>query len=133
MSGAAVAARADDALFHCGADTTSEGRVVQVTDGRSFVLDDGREIRLAAIEVPAVADAAGKAAQAALTAMIAGRTLALRPADQVPDRYGRTVAFATAAAGEAPERPIVHALLAAGHARIGAYCIPCLRRRAAIT
>lgn len=120
MSGAAVAARADDALFRCGADTTSEGRVVQVTDGRSFLLDDGREIRLAAIEVPAVADDTGKAAQTALTAMIAGRTLALRPAEQVPDRYGRTVAFATAA-GEADAPPIVHAMLAAGHARIGAH------------
>jgi endonuclease YncB( thermonuclease family) len=117
MSGAAVAARADDALFHCGTGTMTEGRVVQVTDGRSFVLDDGREIRLAAIEVPADADATGKAA---LTAMIAGRTLALRPADQVPDRYGRTVAFATAA-GEADAPPIVHAMLAAGHARIGAH------------
>jgi endonuclease YncB( thermonuclease family) len=120
MSGVALAAHADDALFHCGADTTSEGRVIQVTDGRSFLLDDGREIRLAAIEVPTVADPAGKAAHSALTAMIAGRTLALRPADQVPDRYGRTVAFATTD-GEAKAPPIVHAMLAAGHARIGAH------------
>ncbi len=96
-----------------------QGRVVQVIDGRSFVLDDGREIRLAATEVPAGADAAGMAAHAALTAMIAGRTLALRHAHQIPDRYGRTVAFATVTS-ESPAQPIVQAMLAAGHARLGA-------------
>lgn len=119
ISSAAPAARADDALFRCGTDATSEGRVVQVTDGRSFVLDDGREIRLAAIEVPPGADAAGQAAQAALTALIAGRTLALRRADPAPDRYGRTVAFA-AVTSESGARPIVQAMLATGHARLGA-------------
>ena len=36
----------------CGGDTIARGAVSRIVDGRTFVLDDGREIRLAAIEVP---------------------------------------------------------------------------------
>src|SRR5687767_3422098 len=51
LCGAALEARAQDSSFHlssrCAAETTSSaGRVDRVIDGRSFALDDGREIRL---------------------------------------------------------------------------------------
>jgi hypothetical protein len=37
----------------CGGDEIARGTVGKVLDGRTFVLDDGREVRLAAIEVSA--------------------------------------------------------------------------------
>ena len=36
----------------CGGETIAQGSASRTIDGRSFVLDDGREVRLAAIEVP---------------------------------------------------------------------------------
>jgi endonuclease YncB( thermonuclease family) len=134
LCGAALEARAQDSSFHvpsrCAAETTSSaGRVDRVIDGRSFVLDDGREIRLASLEVPPAVGTSpvGQASRSALAAMVAGGTVTLGGALDgalggtagAPDRYGRTIAhvFTT---GDAGPRPIAHALLAAGHARIGA-------------
>jgi pimeloyl-ACP methyl ester carboxylesterase len=97
------------------------GRVVRVIDGRSFVLDDGRKIRLASIEIPTAADDAGAASQAALADLVAGETVALRTAADSPDRYGRIVAYAAApASGRHPAPSVAHALLAMGHARVAA-------------
>ena len=100
LCGAVLDARAQDLTSHdatsrCGAEVMPAGRVDRVIDGRSFVLDDGREIRLASLEVPAANEAfpAGAAARAALAAMLAGETVALRSAAAAPDRYGRTVAY----------------------------------------
>jgi endonuclease YncB( thermonuclease family) len=120
LSGAAFDARAADVLSHCGADLMSPGRVARVIDGRSFVLDDGREIRLASLEVPAAAgaSAAGQAARSALTAMLVGETVELRGAAAAPDRYGRAVAYAFTGGEQAP-RSVAHAMLAGGHARVG--------------
>src|SRR5262249_52820663 len=63
----------------CGAEEIARGTVRTVLDGRTFVLDDGREVRLAAIEVPALAstpEAAtppqARSAAAALHALAAG-------------------------------------------------------------
>ncbi len=56
-------------------------------DGRTLLLADGREMRLAAIEVT-------EATRAALAAQAEGRALTLRPAAGGTDRYGRLVAFA---------------------------------------
>ena len=122
LSGAALDARAEDVSSRCGADVLSSGRVARVIDGRSFVLDDGREIRLASLEVPAAAEApaAGEAARAALVTMLAGKTIELRGTAAPPDRYGRAVAHAFTS-GEGPKRPVAHAMLAAGHARMGAH------------
>jgi endonuclease YncB( thermonuclease family) len=119
LAGAALDARAQEWSSRCGADPVSAGRVARVIDGRSFVLDDGREIRLASIEVPGPGESspAGEAARAALTSLLAGETVALRGAAAPPDRYGRTVAYAFAA-GE--RRPVAHAMLAGGHARVAA-------------
>jgi hypothetical protein len=36
----------------CSGETVGRGSASRIVDGRSFVLDDGREVRLAAIEVP---------------------------------------------------------------------------------
>ena len=36
----------------CGGETIAHGTASRIIDGRTFVLDDGREVRLAAIEVP---------------------------------------------------------------------------------
>jgi len=99
----------------CALEIVASGTVRSVTDARTFVLADGREVRLAGIEVPlprrgeAVASAAATAtdapktpaddpaaaALAALHALLLGRDVALRHSKLVTDRYGRTVADAT--------------------------------------
>lgn len=134
LCGAALEARAQDSSFplspRCAAETTlSAGRVDRVIDGRSFTLADGSEIRLAALEVPSAAGTspAGQASRMALTAMVAGETVTLGSvlggvlagAAGPPDRYGRTIAHAFTTGGAGP-RAIAHALLAEGHARVGA-------------
>ncbi|MET0540057.1 MAG: hypothetical protein ABWZ64_19285 [Xanthobacteraceae bacterium] len=66
----------------CAPQLVGTGTVSRVLDGRSFMLDDGREIRLTSIEVPlleasAETDArarAGRAARATLEFILAGRT-----------------------------------------------------------
>src|SRR5262245_11439740 len=85
----------------CHFEVFGTGTVARVVDGRGFVLDDGREVRLAAIEVPPAPDAletsphatAGAAAKAALESILAGQTITLRGQPQT-DRYGRVVAHA---------------------------------------
>ena len=75
----------------CAFEPQGEGRVAAVIDGRTFRLDDGREVRLVGIE-PAVPDKTKAAA--ALSAIIAGRDVTLHGEDDTPDRYGRQPAFA---------------------------------------
>jgi hypothetical protein len=72
-------AQAPPASRVCRLEPAGTGKVIAVADGRSFLLDDGREIRLPAIEVPLPPQPgetgtranAGKAARAALTALLA--------------------------------------------------------------
>ncbi|WP_414645196.1 thermonuclease family protein [Bradyrhizobium sp.] len=66
----------------CQFDTQGEGRVAAIVDPRSVRLDDGREIRLTGIE-------ATSTTKQALTSLLTGRDVALRSADDTPDRYGR--------------------------------------------
>jgi endonuclease YncB( thermonuclease family) len=73
----------------CAFEAQGEGRVTSVIDGRTFRLQDGREIRLEGIEP--VADSA-KAANT-LTDVIAGRDVTLSGEGDAPDRYGRQHAF----------------------------------------
>ncbi len=104
----------------CDLETVASGTVQSVTDGRTFVLDDGREVRLPAIEIPvllpavtapAATDSAtaaatepaqpppsdpDAAAAAALRALLAGKQVALRASKLVTDRYGRFLADALA-------------------------------------
>ncbi|MGX1103375.1 MULTISPECIES: thermonuclease family protein [Bradyrhizobium] len=81
----------------CNFEIQGEGRVAAVVDARSLRLDDGREVRLAGIEV---ADKAK--AKAALTALLVGREVTLRGQDDTPDRYGRQPAYAFLAGHEIP-------------------------------
>ncbi len=66
-----------------------EGHVTEVIDGRNFRLSDGREIRLAGIELIAADDKGS-----ALAALIKDRDISLHGPDDTPDRYGRQTSFA---------------------------------------
>jgi endonuclease YncB( thermonuclease family) len=63
----------------CGGEMLARGTVSRVIDGRTFVLDDERKVRLAAIEVPPLSSPqepgtapGGTAARDALAALLAG-------------------------------------------------------------
>ena len=71
----------------CAFETQDEGHVAEVIDGRSFRLSDGRDIRLAGIEL--IAKDTG-----ALAALLRDKDVILHGADDTPDRYGRQTAFA---------------------------------------
>jgi endonuclease YncB( thermonuclease family) len=99
--------------------------VSRVLDGRSFLLADGREVRLAGIEVPPLAEsgteadgqAPGHTAQAALERLLDGAHLSLRLLRPETDRYGRLLAHVLL------ERSGAHSwaqrdLVAQGHARV---------------
>jgi hypothetical protein len=107
MGGGETLAFADDQALTrqgqvCGGDEIARGTVGKILDGRTFVLDDGREVRLAAIEVAPLAgpqnraDPAGRAAAAALGALAAGDQVVLLRAERIataacsptPIRYG---------------------------------------------
>jgi endonuclease YncB( thermonuclease family) len=104
----------------CGGDVIAHGVAKRIIDGRTFVLDDGSEIRLAAIEVPPLETGAapGAAAKAALDALIGGDDIVLRRADIATDRYGRLVAYAYAVR-DGEELFAQGELVASGFARVG--------------
>jgi endonuclease YncB( thermonuclease family) len=116
----------------CGGDEIARATVSRISDGRTFTLADGREVRLAAIEVPpmplsqqsisasaaAPGATAATAAQAALDALAGGDVVALRRAQAATDRYGRIVAYAyTERDGD--ELFVQGELITAGFARVG--------------
>jgi len=113
----------------CGGDEIARGIVGKILDGRTFVLDDGREVRLAAIEVAPLAgdrsDPAGRAAAAALAALAAGDQVVLRRAESASDRYGHLLAYAyTLRDGD--EFLLQRELVAEGFARVGGHIAnPC--------
>ncbi|WP_349509669.1 thermonuclease family protein [Afipia sp. Root123D2] len=75
----------------CEFEPQGEGRVAEIIDGRTFRMDDGREVRLAGIEPgPGLPSAEGAKA---LGALIAGRDVTLHALTDAPDRYGRQPAF----------------------------------------
>jgi endonuclease YncB( thermonuclease family) len=114
-------------LGRCRFELVGDGVVRTVTDGRTIVLADGREVRLDAIEIPLMPPAgqeqpaeAGHAARSALAALLVGNKIELR--QRVPgltDRYGRLLAFAHLA-GASTGRSAGHEMLAAGYARVAA-------------
>src|SRR6478609_3738682 len=112
----------------CRSESGGTGKVRAITDGRSFTLDDGREIRLAGIEAPLLPGPgeagtrakAGLAARAALESIIAGQNVDLRQNDMPADRYGRTTAFVYVSGGAMPES-VAHEMLARGFARVSAH------------
>lgn len=66
--------------------------MAEVIDGRSFRLEDGREIRLAGIE-PALPEKFAAERARTLGTLLAGRNVRLHADDDTPDRYGRQHAF----------------------------------------
>jgi endonuclease YncB( thermonuclease family) len=89
--------------------------VATVRDGRTLLLADGRELRLAGIE-------AGDDSRAALQSLIAGHglnvSLRLERLGAERDRYGRVVAYAFP---DDAEHSIQQTMLEEGHARVSAH------------
>jgi len=108
MAASFSAARASGCAFAPQGD----GHVVEVIDGRSFRLADGREIKLIGIE-EASGESTKSARAAALSAIIAGKDVSLAGDDDAPDRYGRQSAFVFLAGSD---RPVQSLLLAEGAA-----------------
>jgi endonuclease YncB( thermonuclease family) len=109
----------------CRFEPVGGGVAATVTDGRTIQMTDGREIRLDGIEIPFMPplrqdqpEPAGHAARSALAALLEGKKIELR--QRVPgltDRYGRLLAFAYVA-GSPSGRSAGHDLLATGYARV---------------
>jgi len=107
----------------CGGRSEASAEVARVIDGRSFLLADGREVRLAAIETPLAVPGdedearvqAALAAKAALETLLLHREVNLFVLGSGPDRYGRLVAYAfvRTSSGEAL---VQRELVATGHA-----------------
>ncbi len=125
----------------CGLEAFGSGLVDRVVDGRTLVLADGREVRLAGIEVPPLPDAdlalrpdpaatgaapadaespdGGLAAAAALTALVGGRDIVLKHAKPATDRYGRLLADAFVS-WDGADVSVAKTLVAQGFARVAA-------------
>jgi endonuclease YncB( thermonuclease family) len=109
----------------------SRGKVSAVVDGRTFVLEDGRELRLAGIEVPAAMpgphDApvlpAAQAGKAELQQLIGGREVALKRLGPEADRYGRRLVHVFVALEDA-QVWAQRAMVERGHARVAARLDP---------
>lgn len=108
----------------CGGEAVARGTAARIVDGRTFALEDGREVRLAAIEVPLLvrpdteAAPGGSEARDALGALLEGAEVVLRRADAPADRYGRILAYASTAR-DGVERSVQGELVARGFARVG--------------
>lgn len=90
-SGSAAAA----AAAACSFEPQGEGRVSAIIDARSFRMDDGREVRLAGVEIP-------DDGPAVLASLLAGQPVTLRGETDMPDRYGRQPAFVFVDQADAP-------------------------------
>jgi endonuclease YncB( thermonuclease family) len=114
---AAATAQATDKPA-CKPAPLGTAQVRSVLDGRTVQLTDGREVRLAGIEVPQKHDSAAKAA---LESLVSGRDIALLRLGADSDRYGRVVALVSAEPGAAEiGQSVQRALLAQGQARVTA-------------
>jgi endonuclease YncB( thermonuclease family) len=95
----------------CRFEARDNGIVAAIVDARSVRLADGREIKLAGI------DLAPAASRAALEDLVLGKDIALAAPSEEPDRYGRITAFAFV---NGSETPVQYKLLSLGHARVPA-------------
>jgi endonuclease YncB( thermonuclease family) len=102
----AALAAAPAAAVPCAFELQGEAHVTEVIDGRSFRISDGREIKLAGIE-PIASERDKAEPAAALSAIIAGKDVTLRGADDAPDRYGRQTAFVFLADGDTPVQSLL--------------------------
>jgi endonuclease YncB( thermonuclease family) len=96
----------------CRHEPLGTNTIDKVLDGRTLVLADGREVRIAGIEVPP--GDLGLAAEAALRGLVAGSPVILK-SPSFSDRYGRLVAYVFVLR-EGAEQPVAQALLAVGQA-----------------
>ena len=124
LAGSALPAAAEDRASSppgsaCRLSLIGTGKVATILDGRDFTLDDGREVRLAAVEVP-TRGPPGAAAKAALERLVAGQTVELRQPAPAADRYGRILAQVYVT-GEKDGHAVAYDLLAQGYARVGAH------------
>lgn len=95
----------------CVLDDAGAGTVRAVTNAPDLLLTDGREIRLAGIEI-AETDGAS-----ALRDLVQGGEIVLKRIPADTDRHGRLPAFAYRAGAV---QSVQHELLTAGHARVAA-------------
>jgi endonuclease YncB( thermonuclease family) len=98
------------AVSRCLHESIGTGTVFSILDGRTVLLADGREVRLAGIEVPQAN--AGSAASAALRALVEGAEITLK-GPSVVDRYGRLVAHIFVVR-EGSEQAVAQSMLASG-------------------
>jgi len=92
----------------CKLAATGTATVAEVRDGRTLLLADGREVRLAGIEVT-------DGSRDVLQSIAGGRSVRLEQTGTAPDRYGRVVAFVYA---DDTRQSVQQALLAQGRARV---------------
>jgi endonuclease YncB( thermonuclease family) len=110
LAGLIAGACSGSALAACEFAFQGDGRVASVLDAKTFRLEDGREVRLAGLELAADDADRGKAT---LASLIASRDVALHGFDDTPDRYGRQPAFVVL---KGSTTPIQFELLARGEA-----------------
>lgn len=116
-AGCAQIARAEDGAppDSCRFETLGIFVPGAALDGRTFKLKDGREVRLAGVEVPS-----GEGAKDALDKLLNGRLTVLRRLGAAAnDRYGRLIAHVFILR-EGSEAWLEHEMIAAGLARAGA-------------
>jgi micrococcal nuclease len=105
-------------------ESGESGIVASITDGDSFVLDSGLEVRLAQIEAPRVrpGDTWGPVATAALEKLIKGKRVELRYGGLRRDRSGRAIAQVFVPQGMGRDPTWVQTeLLRSGIARVHTY------------
>lgn len=76
------------------ATATANARAVvaEVYDGDTFVMSDGRKVRIAGIDTPEAGERFHDEAKAYLSGLIIGKEITLLPIPAGKDRYGRTLA-----------------------------------------
>src|SRR5947208_2029859 len=98
----------------CKLETIGPGAITAIVDGRTLLLDGGREARLAGIEIGSTST---QLPPSALLPSLVGRTAILRRIGPEQDRYGRLLAHLFVAL-DGPERWIQADLVERGEARV---------------
>ena len=104
----------------CRFELLSTGKVIRVVDGRSIILEDGREVLISGSDVPRSStsgERSSAAGKATLEAILLDQVVELRGVQEVTDRYNRTAAFLVRQDGAID---VAGDLLARGHARVAA-------------
>jgi endonuclease YncB( thermonuclease family) len=111
-------AAAENIVPACRFETLATSAAIAVSDGRSFRLADGRDIKLLGLDIPdASSGTAARASKAALEDLVLGKDVVVTAPSDSADRYGRIAAFAFV---NGSETPVQYNLLARGRARVSA-------------